>query len=120
MIGHIQLLSTTASLLLLSNTATALALAPLAESANTKALLTRDTDPISVDDACKFQHGSGFSAQTVGNGCNDWVCVRGNERKGVDLKKRCCSIDESWNCCNVDALCSNGVNSWVCWYGAAC
>ena len=112
MIAPISLISAIGSLLLLSASATALP----TESANTKTLQTRDwTQPINVDDACKFQHGNAFSAQTKGNGCNDWVCVRDSERYGVNLQSWCGTvgmrIDDSifWA-----AVCKGGVYGWVC------
>lgn len=110
MIGQIPLL-TTASLLLLSNSATALP----PQSANTKTLLTRDTGFIDVNQACIMQYGSGFTAQTIGDGPNDWVCVRGNERKGVDLKRYCCEIRNMATCC--EAYTFGGVYTWWCAWG---
>ena len=119
MIGHIPLLSTAASLLLLSSSTTALALTSPAQSANSRMLLTRSDDGINVNRACKVQHGNGFSAQAAGNGCNDWVCVRGNERRGVSMKDYCCGETDSQTCCNIDATCSGGIYGWKCWYGDA-
>lgn len=67
-------------LLLLSSSTASIAL-PAESADNSKDLLPRtDVTPLSVSDACKHEHGSGFSAQAVESGCNDWVCVRGNER----------------------------------------
>ena len=111
-----KFLSTTAGFMLLSNAATSLALALPAASADTKALQTRSTTPVSVFEACRIQHGEGFSAQTIGNGCNDWVCVRGNERYGVDIKGWCWAIVDDLSPCGIDAFCNNGVFSWQCSY----
>jgi hypothetical protein len=111
-----KLLSTTAGLMLLTNAATCLALALPTDSTDTKALETRSTYPVSVVEACITQHGKGFSAQTTGNGCNDWVCVRGNERYGVDIKRWCWGVTDDETPCGTDAFCNNGVFSWVCSY----
>ena len=67
-------------LLLLNNSATSLAL-PTESADNSKDVQCRaEVTPLSVDDACKYEHGSDFSAQAVGTGCNYRVCVRGNEK----------------------------------------
>jgi hypothetical protein len=102
-------------LLLLSNSATSLALP--AESANNDKDLQPETDvtSLSVNDACKYEHGSDFSAQAVGNGCNDWVCVRGNERYGVDLRLWC-EMSVGDGTCYTYASCSNGIYDWRCNY----
>lgn len=118
MFSPIPILSITASLLLLSNSATALVLERSTESANAGTLLTRSTEPISVNDACKFQHGDSFSAYVVGSGCNDWVCQSATEQRGVDLKNWCWALTDSQTGCNIDARCDNGVYSWVCWFGS--
>lgn len=117
MLASKPLVNSTAILsLLLSNSATSIAL-PTDESAdNNKSLLPRtEVTPLSVNDACKREHGSGFSAQAVGNGCNDWVCVRGNERYGVDLRLWCeLSVGDAT--CHTYASCSNGIYDWRCNY----
>ena len=107
--------STAILLLLLSNSATSLAL-PTESADNNKSLLPRtEVTPLSVNDACKREHGSGFSAQAVGNGCNDWVCVSGNERYGVDLRLWCeLSVGDAT--CHTYASCSNGIYDWRCNY----
>jgi len=112
MIASKSLLSSIATILLLGNSATSMP----TESANSKDLLPRtETSSISVSDACKYEHGSGFSAQAVGNGCNDWVCVRGNERYGVDLRLWC-EMSVGDGTCYTYPSCSNGVYSWRCNY----
>lgn len=93
-------LTTLTSLALLSVGATALAVPEEAKS-----LQTRAGSPISVEAACNVQYGTSFSAITIGNGCNDWVCARGNERYGVDLNE--------W-CGFRGASCNGGVYGWVC------
>lgn len=115
MLGQIPLLSTITSLLLLSNSA--LALPP--QSANTRTLMTRQsTGTIDVDRACGLQHGSGWRAQAVGNSCNDWKCVRGNERRGVDLESYCCAVVAPASCRYVHAYClGKGVYDWICYWG---
>lgn len=119
MFSSAHILIITASLLLLSNSATALALEQPAGSANAKTLQTRgDTDPISVNDACKFQHGKDFSAYAVGSGCNDWVCQSATEQRGVDFKNWCFALTDRETDCNIEARCGNGIYSWVCWYGS--
>lgn len=99
MLAHSILLSATASLALLGGSAAALAMPEQA-----KELQARATSPISVEAACNVFYGTSFHAQTTGNGCYDWVCVRGNQRYGLDLNE--------W--CGGQASCSNGVYSWVC------
>lgn len=104
-------LSTIASLLLLSNLAAALP----AESAGVQTRRSEGDNPINVDEACKFQHGSAFSAQTKGNGCNDWVCVRGGERYGVDMQGWCRIMRDRENIYyGYLAECRGGVYGWVC------
>ncbi|KAG9642416.1 hypothetical protein KCU64_g12164, partial [Aureobasidium melanogenum] len=102
MIANSILFNAIASLALLSGSAAALAMPE-----QVKDLQARGTRPISVEAACNVFYGTSFSAQTTGNGCNDWVCVRGNERYGLDLNE--------W-CGGKGASCSNGVYSWVCNY----
>ena len=114
MVASKSLPSFIASLLLLSNSATSLTLPT--ESANGKELLPRtETSSINMSDACRYQYGSGFSAQTIGNGCNDWVCVRGNERYGVDLGLWC-EISVGDATCRTYPSCGNDVYSWRCNY----
>lgn len=117
MFSSVSILNIAASLLLISNSATALALGLPTGSANAKTLPTRDTLPISVNDACKFQHGDSFSAYVVGSGCNDWVCQSATEQRRINLKDWCWALTDSHTGCNIDARCDNGVYSWVCWYG---
>ena len=115
MIASKSLLSSIASLLLLSNSA--LSLAVPTESVTSHDLLPREirTLEIDVSRACKYQYGGSFSAQAVGNGCNDWVCVSGNKRYGVDLNNWCrVSLQEGD--CSFYPTCSNGVYSWRCVY----
>lgn len=110
-------LSAIASILLLTTSATTLALPAEQHSANTPTLHARQDEsyPINVNNACKHFYGSSFSAQTKGNGCNDWVCRSGNTGYGVDLTKWCL-LNYADGVCIVDASCSNGVNSWQCNY----
>lgn len=115
MIASKSLLSSVASLLLFSNSATSVALPT--ESVNSHEILPREIRILEIDvsRACKFSYGSGFSAQAVGNGCNDWVCVKGNTRYGVDLNNWCrVSLEEGD--CSFYASCNNGVYSWRCNY----
>lgn len=105
MLAHSITLSAIASFALLSNFATALA---LPEEATT--LQARATDGINVEAACNIYYGTSFSAKTTGSGCNDWVCVRGDEKHGIDLSQWC---RDSWGG-GASASCSNGVYSWVC------
>ncbi|KAM0701997.1 hypothetical protein Q7P35_010907 [Cladosporium inversicolor] len=91
---------------LLSTSATALAMP--AESDNT--LEARATNSIDVNAACALTHGSSFVAQTTGKGCNDWVCVRGGVRYGIDLNQHC---RDTWGS-SARSSCPNGVYSWVC------
>jgi hypothetical protein len=88
--------------------ASATALAMPAGSDNT--LEARTDSGIDVQAACSLAYGTSFSAQTTGGGCNDWACVRGNVRYGVDLNQHC---RDTWGS-GARASCSNGVYSWVC------
>ena len=44
---------------------------------------------VNVDEACKQQYGSNFSAHGVGNGKFDWRCTSGNDSRGVDIGRWC-------------------------------
>lgn len=105
MFAHSIVLSVIASIAVLSNSATALAIPEQAKN-----LEARGITPIGVERACNFFYGTGSSAQTTGNDCNDWVCVRGNERHGLDLNQWC--VIQTFG--STGASCSNGVYSWVC------
>jgi len=117
MLCPVSMLGIAASLLLYSNSATALALELPTGSANAKTLSTRQTRPIDVNDACKWEHGASFSAYVVGSGCNDWVCQSATEQRGVDMRKWCWDETDSQDGCGIEARCDGGVYSWVCWYG---
>ena len=109
-----SLLSTTSSLLLLSNFAVSAALPT--ESTNTKDLLPRDNYyEISVSDYCKWRYGSGAVAKTVGNGCNDWRCVSGGATYGADFNAWCDHTEGDGDCVTY-STCSSGVFSWRCVY----
>lgn len=97
MLVHSAILSATASIALLSGSATALVQA-------------RATDGIDVESACNLFYGTSFSAKAIGSGCNDWRCVRGNEAYGLDFNEHCQNV---WGG-RAYASCSNGVFSWVC------
>lgn len=107
MLNPSLVLSALASVALLSNPATALA---IPDSESTETLQARAETGISVQAACNIFYGIGFSAVAEGNGCNDWVCVRGRERYGLDLLKWCQGNYGGHS----SAKCPKGVNSWVC------
>jgi hypothetical protein len=101
------IISAIASVALLSNSVTALALPEAA-----KALEIRATSGISVEAACNIFYGTSYSAIATGSGCYDWVCARGNDRFGLDLNEWCQGAHGGQSY----ASCSNGVYSWVCNY----
>ncbi len=107
MIAHSIILGAIASFALLSDSATALA---MPDSALT--LQARTTSGINVEAACNIYYGTSFSAVAAGSGCNDWVCVRGSERYGLDFNQWC---RDSWGG-NSYATCGGGVYNWVCNY----
>lgn len=105
MIAHFIITSAIASLALLGNGATAAAMPN--EAANLDA---RANTGINVEVVCNVQHGAGFHAKTTGKGCDDWICVRGDEKLGINLDEWCRASYGS----GAYASCSNGVFSWVC------
>lgn len=100
-------------LLLFNNSATSLTL-PTESADNSRDVQRRaEVTPLSVNDACKYEHGSDSSARAVGTNCNGWVCVRGNEKYGVDLRLWCeMSIGDG--VCYTYASCSSSIQDWRC------
>jgi hypothetical protein len=105
MYAHSVIVNAIATIALLSTSATALAVPSPA-----KALEVRGTYPISVQDACVAFYGNQATAQTIGNGCNDWVCVRNGERLKVYMSGWCSLSLERLSI----AQCRGGVYDWVC------
>lgn len=98
-----------ATVALLSNSATALA---VPSSSSAKALEARGTYPINVQDARVTFYGNQAKAQTIGNGCNDWVCVRNGERLSLYMPQWCGYLTGRL----AYAECRGGVYDWVCIY----
>ena len=111
MLAHSIILNAIASVALLSKSATALAVPEaIAVPEPAKTLEARGTSPINVQDACVTLYGNQAYAQTIGNGCNDWVCVRNGEKLRVYMAQWCgYSLGRL-----ATAECRGGVYDWVC------
>ena len=110
MLAHAIIANAIATLALLSTSATALA---LPDSSPATALEARATSPISVQDACVAFYGDQITAQTIGNGCNDWVCVKKSGTRLRVYMSQWCSLS---NGRLAYAECRGGVYDWVCIY----
>jgi hypothetical protein len=103
--AHSIIVNAMAGVALLSTSATALAVPEPA-----KALEARGTSPINVQDACVYLYGNQAYAQTIGNGCNDWVCESNGEELRMYMAQWC-----GWSLGRLaTAQCHGGVYDWVC------
>ena len=104
--GPSNTLKTIATIALLSNSATALALPQPAKTSE-----FRGTSSISVQDACVAFYGDQVTAQTIGNGCNDWVCVNNSGTRLSVYMDQWCRLSTGRV---AHAECRGGVYDWIC------
>lgn len=109
MLAYSTIVNAIATVALLSTSATALAVPVLGSPA--KALEARAISPISVQDACVAFYGEQVTAQTIGNGCNDWLCLnKSGTRLSVYMDQWCRSSTGRV----AHAECRGAVYDWVC------